>query len=88
MNSYHSRVANARAVFASYLPTGSRPPHAEFAAAISDSIHRCAATGGCECFVAQEYGDQPDTAATRMRWALQLAPDLSPTNMPSATVPG
>jgi hypothetical protein len=81
-------VAYARAVFASYLPTGSHPPHAEFAAAITGSMHRCATFGGCECFVAQEYGDHPDTAATRMRWALQLTRDLSPTSMPSATVSG
>ena len=88
MNSDHSRLAYARAVFASYLPTGSHPPHTEFAAAISDSMHGCAPFGGCECFVAQEYGDRPETAATRMRWALQLTRDLSPTSMMPATLPG
>jgi hypothetical protein len=88
MNSDHSRLAYARAVFASHLPTGSHPLQAEFAAAITDSIHRCAALGGCECLVAQEYGDHPDTAAARMRWALQLTRDLSSTSIVSATLYG
>ena len=85
MNSERSRLAYAQAAFASYLPTGSRPPHAEFSAAITESIHRCASLGGCECYVAQEYGDHPDAATTRMRWALQLARDLSLTGTRPAT---
>jgi hypothetical protein len=37
---------------------------------------------GCVARMAQEFGDHPDAAATRMRWARQLAA------RPQASVPG
>ncbi len=33
---------------------------------------------GCAGRVAQEFGDHPDTAAVRMRWALAVAVDVPP----------
>ena len=40
--------------------------------AVCDAIHRAIrnfGVGGCAAQVAQEFGDHPDTAVTRMRWA-------------------
>ena len=56
------------ALFASELQSSQRPSPAE----IRTAIHRTlAALGamGCAGRVAQEFGDHPETAITRMRWA-------------------
>ena len=41
------------------------------ATAISRAVQRFGA-GGCAGQMAQEFGDHPDAAATRMRWVRQL----------------
>jgi hypothetical protein len=57
--------------------------------AVSDAISRAIAQlgdGGCANAVAQEFGDHPEAACERMRWALQLLgglPGCAPTS-PSA----
>src|SRR5262249_12830895 len=78
MNVDNALVAYAQAVFVSHIATGSQPGPAHVLAAVEESRGRCACLGGCEPLVAQEYGDHPDTAAPRMRWALQLAHTMSP----------
>jgi hypothetical protein len=42
------------------------------AAAISSAVHRLGPRG-CTELMAQEFGDHPDAAARRMRWARRLA---------------
>jgi len=42
------------------------------AGAITSAIHRFGPRG-CAARMAQEFGDHPETAAARMRWARQLA---------------
>nr|WP_211247640.1 hypothetical protein [Cryptosporangium arvum] len=62
--------ARAAALFASDLPTGSRPGHAAVRAAIAASVRTCGGTRGCVAALATAYGDCPEVAAPRMRWAL------------------
>lgn len=39
--------------------------------AIRAAVRTKGGVRGCACTVAQEYGDHPDTAAARMRWATE-----------------
>ncbi|TMR14700.1 hypothetical protein ETD86_28405 [Nonomuraea turkmeniaca] len=63
-------AARAEALFGSELPTGSAPSDAEVAAAIRRAVRRHGGTRGCAVVLAGEYGEHPETAAPRMRWAL------------------
>jgi hypothetical protein len=69
------------ALFAS----GLQPSDAPTAEMVAQAIHRTLrqfGPGGCAGRMAQEFGDHPDTAATRMHWVRQLArvagPDVTP----------
>jgi hypothetical protein len=66
-------AARAAALFASDLPTGARPAPTAVAAVIAASVHACGGTRGCVALMAAAYGDYPETAAPRMRWALSVA---------------
>ena len=73
--------ARCLALFAS----GLQPSHAPTAETVTQAIHRAIrrlGVRGCVAWMAQEFGDHPDAAATRMRWARQLAA------RPQASVPG
>ena len=64
--------ARCAALFASPLQP-SDPPTADMVAeAITRAVQQFG-TGGCTGRMAQEFGDHPDLAAERMRWACQLA---------------
>jgi hypothetical protein len=65
--------ARAEALFASSLQPSDRPGMRQVRAAIAASLlaHRGAA--GCAARMAAEYGEHPEEAACRMRWALALA---------------
>ena len=65
-------AARAEALFTSLLSSASRPRPAEVAAAIRGAVRAHGGTRGCAVEVAGEFGDHPDTAALRMRWALQV----------------
>ena len=71
---YHLRVSAARAdaLFASPLQRSDEPSARQVRLAIATAI---AAHGvrGCAARVAQDYGEHPETALTRMRWALTAA---------------
>ena len=62
----------AAAVFASALPTGSRPSDATLDASIDAALQAWGGPAGCVAVLAVAYGDYPETAATRMRWALSV----------------
>ncbi len=62
-------AARAAALFASDLPAGSRPSALVVDAAIAGAVRRCGGTRGCVAQMAAAYGDYPETAAPRMRWA-------------------
>jgi hypothetical protein len=52
------------------LSTGSDPSRAEVAAAIRHAVRRNGGTRGCAVALAGEYGEHPEIAMSRMRWAL------------------
>lgn len=62
--------ARAAALFASDLPTGSHPSGAEVDHAVAAAVRVCGGTRGCVATMATAYGECPETAAPRMRWAL------------------
>ena len=62
-------AARAAALFASDLPAGSRPSAALVEDAIARTVRACGGTRGCVATLAAAYGDCPETAVPRMRWA-------------------
>lgn len=72
MASDHVTTARANALFASDLSARCNPGRATVTDAISRAIALHGSTRGCAGEVAAAYGDYPDTAAARMRWARQV----------------
>jgi hypothetical protein len=66
------RSERAQALFVSHLQPSQQPRADEVAAAIEDSLRRWG-PAGCTAATAAEYGEHPDTAASRMRWALAVS---------------
>jgi hypothetical protein len=66
-------VADARceALFASELQPSDAPTAHMVATAIGRSVRRYGVRG-CAARMAQEFGDHPEAAAERMRWARRL----------------
>ena len=62
------RTAQADALFASVLQLSDGPSLAQVRQAIAAAI-RMFGAGGCVARVAQAYGEHPETAVVRMRWA-------------------
>ncbi len=67
----------AEAIFASDLQPSRPVSAAEAWAAVTVAIARYGAQG-CVELLAREYGDRPETAAPRMRFARELATTLAP----------
>jgi len=67
-----TRVACAEALFASALPTGSPVTSAELDAVVAEALGSRGGLGRCAAEMAAVYGESPDAAVRRMRWALQL----------------
>ena len=63
--------ARCQALFSSALQPSDTPTAAMVAAAISRAVQQFG-TSGCAGRMAQEFGDHPEAAATRMRWVRQL----------------
>jgi hypothetical protein len=61
-------AVRADALFTSALQPSAEPTVMQIRQAIAEAIGRYGGRG-CSARVAQAYGDHPDTAATRMRWA-------------------
>ena len=66
-------IDTAEALFAGYLQPSDHPTSAQVRAAVRDSLRRLGGQGGCAAVRATAYGDHPDTAAERMRWALAIS---------------
>ena len=60
-----------QALFSSTLQPSDAPTADMVAAAISRAVQQFG-IGGCAGRMAQEFGDHPDAAASRMRWVRQL----------------
>ena len=75
--SCHLRISAARAdaLFASTLQRSDKPSAWQVRQAIAAAV---AAHGsrGCTARVAQAFGEQPETAVTRMRWARATVADV------------
>ena len=63
-------TARADALFASALQRSGEPSAAQIHQAIAAAV-RAFGTRGCAARVAQAYGEHPETAAPRMRWACE-----------------
>ena len=70
-------TGQAEALFVSSLQPSDHPTAAEVAAAIEGSMVTFGGLWGCAAALAAEYGEHPETAAARMRWALSLATTTS-----------
>ena len=66
------RACQADALFASALQRSDEPDVGQVRRAIAAAI-RAFGSPGCAQRVAQEFGDHPDTAVVRMRWARIMA---------------
>ena len=64
--------ARCEALFASALQPSDTPDAGMIAAAISSAVQRFGPRG-CTERMAQGFGDRPDAAARRLRWARRLA---------------
>jgi hypothetical protein len=69
-------AARAEALFTSHLSTGSRPAYDVVEQAIRLAVRAHGGVRGCAADVASEYGDHPDVAVPRMRWARDVVDDL------------
>lgn len=65
----------AEALFASSLRPSDRPAREQVEAAISATLGALGITG-CVGAMAQEFGEHPETAPARMRWALGMVRTL------------
>ncbi len=61
-------ATRCEALFVSDLQSSQRPLPRMVRAAVQRALHTFG-TNDCAARVAQEYGDHPETAAMRMRWA-------------------
>ena len=66
----------AEAIFASPLQPSDFLTDAQIYAAVHDSLTLFGELG-CACTLAAEYGEHPDVARARMRWALSLTTALA-----------
>ena len=73
---HHLSVSAVRAdaVFASALQVSQIPDAGQVKRAIAVAVRQFGGRG-CTARVAQEFGEHPELAATRMRWALQVVAD-------------
>jgi len=62
----------ADALFVSALQSGDQPGARQVRQAVAAAVEAFGQRG-CAGRVAQEFGDHPETAVTRMRWARQAA---------------
>ena len=67
----HLITARAAALFASDLPYQWHPGEAAVEAAISSALTAWGGVDGCVSALAAAYGDHPETAVLRMKWARQ-----------------
>jgi hypothetical protein len=65
-------AVRADALFVSALQRSDAPSSGQVRQAVAEAVRRYG-DQGCAERVAQEYGDHPETAMARMRWARTLA---------------
>ena len=74
--SYHSlNDVRSEALFASALQPSDMPTAAQVRAEIMHTVRQLG-TRGCAARMAQEFGDAPQPAVARMRWARRVVADV------------
>jgi len=81
INPLNLTVVRAEAVFASALQPSEAPDPERVRHVVTVTVGELG-VAGCAARVAQEFGDHPDLAVTRMRWARRL---VEPAFAPAAT---
>ena len=76
-------TGRANALFASALQRSDQPSTEQVYQAIVAAV-RAYGSQGCAARVAQAYGDHPETALLRMRWARAVVNDASGNARPQA----
>jgi len=76
------RACGADALFVSVLQRSDQPSASQIRQAIAAAIHAFGYSG-CAERVAQEFGDHPDTAVLRMRWARSVAREVFSDSAPN-----
>ena len=85
MNTLVLSRESAQALFASDLSARREHTRTEVTAAIRQAISAHHGPGGCAGQVAAAYGEHPETAAGRMRWARAVIQSLqAPSGWPTA----
>jgi hypothetical protein len=74
-------AVRCEALFASLLQRSQSPTRTQVRQAIASAI-RDLGSRGCAACVAQEFGDHPEVAVVRMRWARQLVAEAFGTRRP------
>jgi hypothetical protein len=77
-------AARAAALFVSDLSTNARLTDTDVEAAIRHSLRTHGGTRGCSADVAFAYGDHPELAAPRMRWARTVVENMYQRRLPVA----
>ena len=77
-------AARAEALFTSQLATGSHPAYDVVDEAIRIAVRAHGGVRGCAADVAWEYGDHPEHAVPRMRWARGVVEHLYEARRPTA----
>jgi hypothetical protein len=77
-------TARADALFASALQRSDEPSAAQVRQAIAAAVR---GAKGCAARVAQEYGEHPETAVLRMRWARAAVTGVSGSARPEPVHP-
>jgi len=74
---YHpsTSAVRAEALFASVLQRSDRPSAGQVRKAVAAAV-RAYGGRGCAELVAQEFGDHPEAAVERMRWARAVASEV------------
>ena len=81
-----SGASQADVIFASWLQRGDKPSVGQVRQAVAAAIHAFGYSG-CAERVAQEFGDHPETAVIRMRWARAVARDAFADSAPEPAPP-
>jgi hypothetical protein len=86
---YHLTTSTARAdaLFASPLQRSDQPTAAQIRQAVNAALVEFGPRG-CAARVAQAYGEHPETAAPRMRWARAAITGTAATRPEPAYTPG
>jgi hypothetical protein len=70
-------AVRAEALFVWSLQSAGRPATDQVPTAVTDTLRRLGLRG-CAALVATEFGDYPETAVTRMGWALDTVRAVYP----------